>query len=339
MNHPINEQIDLIQEAESLTTLKRKSSAGRAEEYAGPCPVCGGHDRFVVQAQRWLCRHCTEGKWKSPIDLIMMTRNLPFKDACRMIEGEKPMTPAERERIATERAERAARELEESIKRANEALEALRKAQSWTRYHAQLECDDSARDIWRKRGIPDVYQDIFNFGYDPRHVYYSDDNQHVSASLTIPVFAMGGECVNVRHRLLSPSNPSDKYRPERAGLPASAWFADPSLSHPKSLLVVEGEIKAAVSYIAADDPTMQVAGMPGKSNGVETIAGYLDTVDGPVYILPDPDAVDLARADCDFVGRERARLVLLPDKIDDMINRNSLGKDWMQMVLRQARRM
>ena len=34
----------------------------------GPCPLCrGGHDRFVIKGNKWLCRHCSEGKYLDPI--------------------------------------------------------------------------------------------------------------------------------------------------------------------------------------------------------------------------------------------------------------------------------
>lgn len=334
-SHPLNQQIDVMAEAERFTAMKRKGHTG---EYCGPCPVCGGKDRFVVRGDKWLCRHCTDGKWRDGIAFIMFTRNTDFKGACSIVEGNKPLTPQERERIAAERAERAERELRESIERAQKALKELREAHAWTRYHEQLENDESARDIWRKRGVPDVYQDIFSFGYDRSHVYYFNDTQHYSPSLTIPIFDIGGECVNVRHRLLAPKDSGDKYRQERANLPISPWFSDPSLDNPQSVLVVEGEIKAAVSYITADDPTMQAIGMPGKSHDASSAQAYLDNVDCPIYICPDPDTHENAVRDSEIVGKERARLILLPGKIDDMINRYGLGKEWMQTIFRQARR-
>ncbi len=61
--------------------IKVASSAGG--EWAGPCPVCGGEDRFHVQPQhkpepRWLCRHCTGGAWRSAVDLLKAVHRLPF---------------------------------------------------------------------------------------------------------------------------------------------------------------------------------------------------------------------------------------------------------------------
>lgn len=47
-----------------------KVAASNGGEWAGPCPFCGGKDRFRVQPEknRWLCRGCTGGRWKGPWD-------------------------------------------------------------------------------------------------------------------------------------------------------------------------------------------------------------------------------------------------------------------------------
>jgi len=38
------------------------------------------------------------------------------------------------------------------------------------------------------------------------------------------------------------------------------------------------------------------------------------------------------------LGRDRCRVIELPDKIDDMIISNFLGKNWMCSVMRTARK-
>lgn len=57
----INATFDLLALVEHDTTLK---AAGAY--YIGPCPFCGGRDRFTVKATkdgpRWHCRHCGDGK-------------------------------------------------------------------------------------------------------------------------------------------------------------------------------------------------------------------------------------------------------------------------------------
>ena len=65
----LKERVDLLALAGKMTSLRRVASSGGGE-WAGPCPFCGGQDRFRVQPHRaiWLCRHCTDGKWQDVIE-------------------------------------------------------------------------------------------------------------------------------------------------------------------------------------------------------------------------------------------------------------------------------
>ncbi len=58
----------------------------------GPCPFCGGTDRFTLKRTadgwRWLCRHCTDGRYLDAIDYIQRRENIDFKQAVRRLGGE-----------------------------------------------------------------------------------------------------------------------------------------------------------------------------------------------------------------------------------------------------------
>src|SRR5689334_13234872 len=66
------------------------------DEYAGPCPFCGGHDRFRVQPHaegrgRWWCRQCVEGeRWRDVIDYVRQRHHLSFRDACDYLHIDTP---------------------------------------------------------------------------------------------------------------------------------------------------------------------------------------------------------------------------------------------------------
>lgn len=53
----------------------------------GPCPVCGGKDRFRFDDKdgngTWFCSHCGSGRG---IELVMLLKGCQFKDACAMID-------------------------------------------------------------------------------------------------------------------------------------------------------------------------------------------------------------------------------------------------------------
>ena len=59
-------------------------------ERVGPCPDCGGRDRFGINTRKNVfgCRQC--GKAGGPIDLVMMLDGLTFVQACERLTGQPP---------------------------------------------------------------------------------------------------------------------------------------------------------------------------------------------------------------------------------------------------------
>jgi len=82
--------IDLLALAERDTTLKKGAST-KGGEYVGPCPFCGGLDRFHVWpdhpsgwSQFW-CRACQRGG--DAIAYVMERDGLTFLQVCREYDG------------------------------------------------------------------------------------------------------------------------------------------------------------------------------------------------------------------------------------------------------------
>lgn len=72
--------------------LKRAASTGGGE-YHGPCPVCGGNDRFRVQPNqgktgRYACRQC--GIHGDGIDYLRNIKGLTFQEACKELDYTPP---------------------------------------------------------------------------------------------------------------------------------------------------------------------------------------------------------------------------------------------------------
>src|SRR5215212_6417794 len=79
--------VDLLSLVSNDTQL-RWVSGTRGGEYAGPCPFCGGRDRFRVQPeqQRWWCRTCSPDEhWSDAIGYLMRRDNLGFLAACKAL--------------------------------------------------------------------------------------------------------------------------------------------------------------------------------------------------------------------------------------------------------------
>ena len=82
----IKQAIDLVDFAQGYTQLRQISRAG---EYAGPCPRCGGEDRFHVKGQRFYCRQCYP-RGGDVIDLVQILHHLDFREACRLLMDTSP---------------------------------------------------------------------------------------------------------------------------------------------------------------------------------------------------------------------------------------------------------
>lgn len=80
------------------TRLKRVAGTGGGEHH-GPCPRCGGRDRFAVQPNapgggRWSCRQCSP-RWGDAVALVMWLEGLDFRAALEHLglEGSPPQRP------------------------------------------------------------------------------------------------------------------------------------------------------------------------------------------------------------------------------------------------------
>lgn len=82
----INLAFDLVDYVGRLVQLTRKKNY-----FVGPCPMCGGRDRFTIKRAEldlWICRQCGDGKYHSPIDFMMRYHNVDFKEALTRMGGD-----------------------------------------------------------------------------------------------------------------------------------------------------------------------------------------------------------------------------------------------------------
>lgn len=94
------EQIDFdaIKRSADIVAITGVSLKGNRSEYAGPCPFCGGTDRFHVRPKGkhdygvWFCRNCTNGEFKDVIDFYAKRENVSKIEAAKAISnGDVPM--------------------------------------------------------------------------------------------------------------------------------------------------------------------------------------------------------------------------------------------------------
>jgi len=78
----LKEQVNLVDLASQSTQLRKEAS----QEWSGPCPKCGGEDRFHVQADWFFCRHCHERRGDA-IEYVSWLHGVSFLDAVAMLNG------------------------------------------------------------------------------------------------------------------------------------------------------------------------------------------------------------------------------------------------------------
>lgn len=297
------------------------------------CPIHKGTDKTAFSIwldDKWKWK-CFSGKCGGGdvIDYIIARDRVDIKRAIEILGGGNPLTIEEVQTATTERRKRA--EEWEAKKRAEyeQALQDLHQARAWERYAANLA---GHNQLWRDRGVPDEYQGYWHLGYCPDFAYRHDEQLYHSPSLTIPIYNGEEMPANIRHRILKPVDPNDKYRPDRPGLRALPFMADYLESEHNKILVVEGEIKAMVTYICLNSPEWQVYGIPGKQSFRDLLGR---TKDRPVWILFDPDAREQAEEAAKLVG---GRMVQISVKIDDAINAGALDKNGLARILNTGRK-
>lgn len=318
-------------------------------ESTWPCPF---HDErtvggFHVYEDGYKCFSC-----QAQGDIFDWFQNflyLDFKATLAQLNGGDMPTgvvdPREIQRQADVRAQATAERLEAQIQTAQEALADLRDARKWVQYHDQL--DEISRDLWRERGIrDDFWIDYWKLGYNPEYQMFQKDGEgwhvvHKSPALTIPVWGHDWQVNNIKHRLLIPGEYA-KYMQEKRGVKANTFVAEPTLKSGPAI-VVEGEIKAMVTFQTYDDPNMQVFGVPSatpEDYALQELADY-----DPLYLIMDPDTYDDNNGQvpvvrlADKLGKDRVRHLRLTDKVDDMILEYNLGKTWLRSCVAQARPM
>lgn len=311
-------------------------------EFSASCPHCGGSPHsndgtFPDRFRLFLKSHTTGGP-------MGWCRSCGYTWHPGKLRGEKWKPTQEQQQAWLSEREQYEKARAEEISR---AIAMLQQEAKWVTYHEQL--TGELRQHYYKRGLDDYWIDYWQLGYNPCKQVWLDETFYTTPTLTIPIFEpLSHNAINLRHRLLEPRQPDDKYRPDFKGLPAAMFVAD--LDKPLSgpVAIVEGEFKAMSFYITVDDPELQVIGIPSKTPDLELLK-KLEQCD-PCYICLDPDAYFLTSQDLrnnrhtTAVARlaqgigPRARVMNLPGKVDDLIHQNVINKASLRSLMRSARK-
>lgn len=319
---------DLLSLAQSDTTLKKVG-----HYYIGPCPFCGGKDRFTVKALRskdlWICRQCGTGKYQDAIDYLMKRNGWGFARTFRYVSNlSDDVLPDRQQRIVLEERKR-----KQVLDR---KLSEFTTEEIWEALHRRMAREECHREWWRKNGVPDEWQDYLRLGWTPEKTYISvsDGDTHVCPAYTIPYFMSGKKFRTMQYRMCGDNiSPADRYRFEY-GLGTSFYMTTPTLPFRDKLIVCEGAKKAIVTKLYTSNDEFTVLGVPSKSDfgGIDAVTDNFDSI----WIVLDPDANDRSAILAEKIGPKKSKIVELPMKIDDAFIYGGLTPSHFRDMLRQG---
>lgn len=247
-------------------TLRHKCG----EEWCGPCPFCGGVDRFLTfEKGNYMCRpgdgHCGRKGW--------LDEFVDDKTWSKLTDHEKRIITLERNQATLERKQ-------DEIRKRVDALSVMRQSRDHIQYHDQLDAADYQH--WSEQGIFKESVDFYKLG-----ICYSCPLAQNHPSWTIPVYDSHWEnLLNIRHRLIDVES-GDRYRPHMAGL-GSQLFNSRFVLTEKELVLVEGEKK---SIVVSDLATPAIA-TSGTAFNMAWLRHFIEVQ--RLNIAFDPDATEKA---------------------------------------------
>ena len=329
---------EILNKADLLTYVERAGGKPKknGNRYSCACPIHGGDNPTAFSIydkdgkQLWNCftGSCGGG---DAIKFVELWQGMNFKQACEWITGGEITDGVAMAKSAKERLAAAEIETKAALQREEARRREMQSENRHIFYNNNLKLNNWMREKWINWGIDEGMQDFWKLGgCDDFFV----DGEYHSPTLTIPVSNERGELMTIRHRIMNPRNPRDKYRPERTGLHSHPFLALPELGYDGGIIwVMEGEKKAMVTWTKADSD-WQCIGVPGQEM-YKGLTERLRPVSDRVIVVPDPNAELKAYALAKEIG---AKFLTIPEKIDDYIIETGLTQDSLFKLYKQARK-
>ena len=216
-------------------SLKRVATTGGGE-LAGPCPFCGGTDRFRVQPESniWLCRHCTNGKWRDVVDFVAVRDGISIAEAARVLtDSSFPASPGRSGKVKDKPTyysyKPPAQEWQADGWQAVESCQAALFGGEGVK----------ALEYLKRRGFTEDTVKRFKLGFSTG---LTIGKLWIPRGITIPCHANG-----VLWYLKIRTNTTPKYTLVKGSKPAAIFNAD-ELAARKIALIVEGEFNAMAAW-------------------------------------------------------------------------------------------
>lgn len=282
-------QVSLLALAERHSELRRVG----AGEFAGPCPRCGGSDRFHVSERGgwWFCRQCHEKRGDS-IELVRwLSPGVNFAAAVAQLSGQQPATSSPPVRRRPE--QRQPEQQSATWRQAAERMVAEAADRLWA------PAGEPARAYLESRALEPATWAAYGFGYEP------EPNGKQQPAIVMP-WRAGGHLVAVRFRFLAPADPKTKIvsakgsqfagrlfggqaLPEFVGMPLAE--GQQAAEAQRWLLITEGEINAASCWQAAGESRLDTLSMGSESAHLSEAAVKIAQRYGRVLVWADKGGI------------------------------------------------
>jgi len=202
-----------------------------ATEYAGPCPGCGGRDRFCMfvgqgkeGSGRYMCRGC--GLHGDAIQFLREFRGLGYRDACRALGMTPAPVPEHGHRTHVPSAQAAPTWSPKFSESPNPKWR--EKAGKLVRWAARQLQDDARALAWlaEERGLTPETAARFHVGWNPKDLFrdreawglaqeLKPDGKRrmlwIPHGLVLPVLDASGQVARIKFRLAKPRKDQPKY--------------------------------------------------------------------------------------------------------------------------------
>lgn len=336
----IIQTFDLLPLVEADVALKRSGAW-----WIGPCPFCGGEDRFNLHSThdgwRWFCRHCGDGRYHDAANYIMRRENLGYGEALKRMGADQPNW-----RAADRRNAELLKASEERIPPATWQQRGRAYAEE-CRQNLWRPAGEKALAYLRGRGLTAMTIAKYQLGYNPTERdeplevwgLEGDGKVHLERGITMPCIGIGG-LYYIKTRLPLPAGAKGKkYTQVRGGKLGlygwgnmqGAWLA----------IMTEGEFDCMILDQLAGD-LAAICTLGAANNSPATVNPEL------LRWVYRTDHV-LACYDNDEAGRngmlalqERlasVRMIHLPDEYHDINDAHLAGLDLADWVCRESERL
>lgn len=231
-------------------------------EMAGPCPKCGGTDRFFVGRDFFGCRQCPQPKTYGAINFVMWVDNCSFPAAVVTLAGE-PLAPRPERRTAlstkpaTGMAWRDPQWQQTVTDLCHRAHQRLLTASEGEPGRAYLFGRGILWDAWR----------AFQLGYSVMVSVPGTQGQITAPAIVMP-WVVRGVVRGIRYRFLAPQQGHKQtayYGSSFTGILYGGHALAGNIPHLSTLLIVEGELNAVSCWQVSQSTHVDVLSLGSES--------------------------------------------------------------------------